>query len=63
MRVISWNVNGLRAILQKDFDTWLDASGADVVGLQEVRATADQLKAELVRFEERGWHVHISAAE
>ena len=85
MRVISWNVNGLRAIMQKDsktgraagsldesdasgakqsnFSTWLNASGADVVGLQEVRATEDQLKAELKQFEEDGWTVHISAAK
>ena len=63
MRVISWNVNGLRAVLQKDFAAWLNNSGADVVGLQEVRATPDQLAKELKQFEDDGWHVTINAAE
>ncbi len=62
MRVISWNVNGLRAVLQKDFSNWLNTSGADVVGLQEVRATPEQLEKELEQFGRDGWHVSISAA-
>ncbi len=36
-RVVSWNVNGLRAALDKGFLSWLDASDADVIGLQEAR--------------------------
>jgi len=38
-RVVSWNVNGLRACVRKGFLDFLDASGADVVGIQELRAT------------------------
>ena len=38
LRVISWNVNGLRACERKGFSRWLGRSGADIVGLQEVRA-------------------------
>lgn len=63
MRIVSWNVNGLRAIMGKGFADWLDTSGADVVGLQEVRASADQLESELALFKERGWHVTVSAAD
>jgi exodeoxyribonuclease-3 len=63
MRIVSWNVNGLRAVMGKGFVDYLDGCGADIVGLQEVRATADQLGEELAVLAARGWHVHISAAE
>ena len=43
LRIISWNVNGLRACARKGFSDWLDGSGAEIVGVQEVRATRDQL--------------------
>lgn len=35
MKLLSWNVNGLRAVVQKGFWEWLAASQADVVALQE----------------------------
>ena len=38
MRILSWNVNGLRAIAGKGFADWLRDSGADVVLLQETKA-------------------------
>ncbi|MDP2339749.1 MAG: exodeoxyribonuclease III [Deltaproteobacteria bacterium] len=63
MRVVSWNVNGLRAVMGKGFVEWLDASGADVVGLQEVRASAEQLEKERALLSERGWHLHVSGAQ
>ena len=43
MRIVSWNVNGLRACAKKGFLDVLERSRADVVGVQEVRAFADQL--------------------
>jgi exodeoxyribonuclease III len=61
MRVISWNVNGLRACIRKGFLDWLEASEASIVGLQEVRALPDQLPIEA--FREAGWHVALQPAE
>ena len=61
MRVLSWNVNGLRACARKGFDRWLAASGADVVGIQEVRARPDQLDPELAA--PSGWSAQITPAE
>jgi exodeoxyribonuclease-3 len=61
MRIVSWNVNGLRAVAQKGFAEWLRAERADVVGLQETRATAEQVPAELR--EPQGFHTHFVAAE
>ncbi len=43
MKLYSWNVNGLRAALKKNFRAWLLASGADVVCLQETKATPEQI--------------------
>ncbi len=63
MRIVSWNVNGLRAAMGKGFVDWLDQSGADVVGLQEVRATGAQLEDEVGLLAARGWHVSVSAAD
>ena len=57
----SWNVNGLRACAKKGFRSWLDASKADIVGVQEVRARPEELPAEVAAPE--GWHACFSPAE
>ena len=61
MRIIGWNVNGLRACVKKGFMEFLEASDADVLCLQEVRALPTQLEAH-VRAPE-GWYASFSAAE
>lgn len=61
MRIVSWNVNGLRACARKGFLEWLAHCEAEVVALQEVRAQAEQLSEEVLQPE--GWHVHLVAAE
>lgn len=42
-KIISWNVNGLRAAVRNGFLEWLAQCGADIVCIQELRATPDQL--------------------
>ncbi|MYS81006.1 exodeoxyribonuclease III [Embleya scabrispora] len=54
------NVNGLRAAAGKGFTAWLNATEADVVCLQEVRATPEQLTDE-VR-DPKGWHAYYAPA-
>lgn len=44
IRIITWNVNGLRSAVRNGFAKWLRATAPDVVCLQEVRATLDQLR-------------------
>lgn len=61
MRIISWNVNGLRACARKGFLDWLGSEEAKIVGLQEVRCLPEQLTA-AVR-EPEGWQTHFSCAE
>ena len=48
MNVISWNVNGIRAVEKKGFIPWLLDCGADVVCIQETKANPGQLSPELV---------------
>ena len=43
MRIVSWNVNGLRACARKGFLDFLESSDADVVCLQEVRITNNSM--------------------
>ena len=40
MRVVSWNVNGIRACVRHGFVDFVDRSAADIVGVQEVRAAS-----------------------
>jgi exodeoxyribonuclease-3 len=47
VRIVSWNVNGLRACARKGFGAWLQQSGADIVAVQEVRARLRDLPAAL----------------
>ena len=43
MKIISYNVNGIRAALKKDFCQWLKAADPDVVCLQETKAMQEQV--------------------
>ena len=61
MRIVSWNVNGLRAVATKGFPEWLAKEKADVVGVQETRATEAQIPEALRK--PKGFHTHFVAAE
>jgi exodeoxyribonuclease-3 len=61
MRIVSWNVNGLRSVLSKGFRPWLSRSGAAIVGVQEVRAHPSQIEEHLRPL--RRWHRHFAAAD
>lgn len=43
MKIISYNVNGIRAAIQKGFVDWLKAESPDVICLQELKADIDQV--------------------
>ncbi len=46
MRILSWNVNGLRAVQKKGFAAFAADAGADILCLQEVKAKAVQVTAD-----------------
>ncbi|HNQ61110.1 MAG TPA: exodeoxyribonuclease III [Bacteroidia bacterium] len=60
-RIISYNVHGIRAALSKGFDQWMDETKADIICLQEIKASPEQL--DLTIFEEKGYHHYWYPAE
>ncbi len=54
MKIISYNVNGIRAAINKDFLAWLQATNVDIVCLQEIKATPDQI-VDLILIEQLGY--------
>lgn len=61
MRIVTWNVNGLRAALRKGFPEFVERLAPDVLLLQEVRSTPDQLPPEWAA--PQGWNVVWHPAE
>ena len=61
MRIISWNVNGIRACVKQGFAEFLERSEADVIGVQEVRALSDEIPS--AARHPSGWHTVFSAAQ
>lgn len=56
MKIISYNVNGIRAAVTKGFIDWLQIAQPDVICLQEIKAMKEQL--DLSIFEEAGYPYH-----
>lgn len=49
MRIISYNVNGIRAAIKKGFVEWLATDPADIICLQETKATQDDVNMDVIR--------------
>ncbi|HXH18337.1 MAG TPA: exodeoxyribonuclease III [Chitinophagales bacterium] len=60
-KLLSWNVNGLRAIMKKGFMEWLHAQNGDMVCLQETKLQHDQIPDELAKHE--GYRAYYDCAE
>ncbi len=61
MKLISWNVNGIRAAQRAGFLGWFEKEAADVVCLQETKANKEQLDAGLLN--PNGYHSFWHSAE
>ena len=61
MKIISFNVNGIRAIMQKSFVEDMKKVDADIICLQETKATVEQVK-EVAKAVD-GYHVFANEAE
>ena len=57
MKIISYNVNGIRAALKKGFIDWLKSANPDVICLQEIKAQEDQI--DLSVFEAVGLYLQL----
>lgn len=62
MKIISYNVNGIRSALSKNWLSWLKASDPDVVCLQEIKASPDQL-VDLLLLEQLGYEHYWNPAQ
>ena len=60
MRIISINVNGIRAAHRKNFFTWLQKQDADIVCVQETKAQVDQLNDEIIK--PKGYFSYFNSA-
>jgi exodeoxyribonuclease-3 len=54
MKIITYNVNGIRAAMNKGLVGWMRSANPDVLCLQEIKASPDQVN--LTEFEEMGYH-------
>jgi exodeoxyribonuclease III len=61
MRIISYNVNGIRAALKKGFTDWLTSNPADIICLQETKATQGDVDVKIL--EDMGYHHHWFSAQ
>ena len=60
IKLVSWNVNGLRAVSAKPEWRWFTESDAHVIGLQETKAQPEQLAAAVAHPE--GWEAHWASS-
>ena len=56
MKIISYNVNGIRAALKKGFLDWLQAANPDVICIQETKAHKEQI--DVSEIENAGYPYH-----
>ena len=57
-KYISWNVNGLRAVIKKGFLEYMEEQNPDIIGLQEIKLSEGQLDLEIP-----GYHMYYNYAE
>jgi exodeoxyribonuclease-3 len=61
LKLLSYNVNGIRAALGKGFASWLKATEADVICIQEIKALESQIDTTV--FDELGYHHYWFSAQ
>ena len=60
-KIVSYNINGIRAAIKKGLDTWIESLQADIFCLQEIKAKPDQFDEKL--FNKLGYNCFINSAE
>ena len=61
IKIVSWNVNGIRAAHRKGFLDWFEEERPDILCIQETKANEDQFPADLREME--GYQAYYSSAE
>lgn len=60
INLVSWNVNGLRAMIKKPHWSWFSDCGAQIIALQETKAMPEQLPEEILSLD--GWQNYWSSS-
>lgn len=60
MKIISYNVNGIRAAINKGFIDWLKTESPDILCIQELKALEEQV--ETAKIKSLGYHLYWHAA-
>ena len=61
IEIISWNVNGIRAVATKEALKWIDERQTDILCLQEIKALPEQMPTDL--FDKEYTELHVNSAE
>ena len=61
MKIISYNINGIRAAIKKNFLNWVATESPDILCLQEIKANIAQFNTS--DFEKLGYHCYWNSAE
>ena len=57
MKFISWNVNGIRAVIKKGFYDFVENYNPDILCLQEIKANKEQVDLKLDSYPYQYWTV------
>ena len=61
MKIITYNINGIRAALRKGLDEWLKSTDSDIICLQEIKAREEQFDSSV--FTNLGYHCYWYSAQ
>jgi exodeoxyribonuclease III len=61
MKIISYNLNGIRSVISKGFYEWLESVSPDILCVQEIKAMPEQI--DVLKFRELGYFSYINSAE
>tara|TARA_B100000609_G_scaffold168299_1_gene141995 strand:+ start:604 stop:1362 length:759 start_codon:yes stop_codon:yes gene_type:complete len=56
MKILSWNVNGIRAVIKKGFYNYMNDINPDVICIQETKANPEQVDLKLNEYEYKFWN-------
>lgn len=60
MKIISWNVNGLRAVYKRNFLKWFIKNNPDIICLQEIKIQKEKMPSDLINI--RNYHSYFNFA-
>ena len=61
MKIVTYNLNGIRSAIRKGFDKWLAQASPDIVAVQELKAKEDQIDDKI--FQNLGYHTYWFTAK